>query len=463
MEGTGVNRRSPSQVWKFAAFTRLREFPDPSSETIPCSQSGKRPIPRKTGRIYDMRKPRQRRAFLMIDSLTLDYSDVAPSPWLRVLLVDDHAVVRKGLTMLINGEDGMQVCGEAEDERGARDAAARLRPDVAVVDWSLGQRDASGLIGLLHQSYPEMRILVLSMHDELLYAERVLRLGANGYVMKQDAADRVIEGIRRISEGHTYLTDRARDSLSTDLTVEIAIGSRQNLFKEAARHADLPAPGGVGGKADLVIAPHPDDETFGCGGTIRLVTESGTPVDVVFMTRGELGHEEGQAISPQQQVELAEKRTAEAIQACKALGVRRVFFLDGNDTQLKDQGHLAGDLLSVLVGNGYRRIFCPWKHDGHADHQATFALLQTALKGYPQPLQLWLYEVWAPLSFNMLIPIDHTIRHKKAAIDQYRTQLPQLNYREGFIGLSAYRSAFCPPATFAEAFFVCSKEEALLI
>ena len=106
-------------------------------------------------------------------------------------------------------------------------------------------------------------------------------------------------------------------------------------------------------------------------------------------------------------------------------------------------------------------MFCPWKHDGHKDHQATFALMQTALQAYPGSMQVWLYEVWTPLGFNMLIPIDRTIPHKKKAIQQYRSQLPQLNYREGFLGLSAYRSTFCPPANFAEAFFVCTKEEML--
>jgi hypothetical protein len=71
--------------------------------------------------------------------------------------------------------------------------------------------------------------------------------------------------------------------------------------------------------------------------------------------------------------------------------------------------------------------------------------------------------VWTPQEFNTLIPIDHTIAHKKRAIANYQSQLSQLNYREGFIGLSAYRSAFCPPANFAEAFFVCSKEEMLAL
>ena len=119
----------------------------------------------------------------MIETLTIDPTDTAPFGRKRVLLIDDHAVVRKGLAMLINEESDMQVCGEAEDERSGRDAAARLRPDVAVVDWSLGETDAAELIRGLHETHPKMSLLVLSMHDEVYYAERALRVGAIGYVM----------------------------------------------------------------------------------------------------------------------------------------------------------------------------------------------------------------------------------------------------------------------------------------
>ncbi len=399
----------------------------------------------------------------MIETLTLDYTDTVPFKRKRILLIDDHVVVRKGLAMLINEEFDLQVCGEAEDEQSGRNAAARLRPDVAVVDWSLGQKDAAELIRNLHENYPNMSILVLSMHDEVDYVERALRVGAIGYVMKRETTDRVVEGIRRIAQGYFYLTDRAIVALPQDIKSKVAARAAQESPKDSSRQVGHPSLAPASSKADLVIAPHPDDETFGCGGTIRLVAESGTPVDVVFMTRGELGHEEGQAISEQQQADLAQVRSAEAVEACMALGARRVFFLDGKDTRLNEQSHLAADLLSILQSHHYRRVFCPWKGDAHKDHMATFVHLQNALKRYSAPLQLWLYEVWTPQEFNTLIPIDHTVVHKKRAIANYRSQLTQLNYSEGFIGLSAYRSAFCPPANFAEAFFVCSKEEMLTL
>jgi len=89
--------------------------------------------------------------------------------------------------------------------------------------------------------------------------------------------------------------------------------------------------------------------------------------------------------------------------------------------------------------------FAQWKRDGHTDRQATFSHLQAALM-LSLPIQIWLYEVWTPLAFNMLVRIDRTIDHKRSAINRYHSQLPQLNYREGFVGLSAYRSTFRPPA-----------------
>lgn len=397
----------------------------------------------------------------MIEFFTLAPSESIASRKKRVLLVDDHAVVRKGLATLINEEPDLEICGEAADESTARAAVARLKPDVAIVDWSLGQKDAADLIKILHELHPQMPILVLSMHDEVFYVERVLRLGASGYVMKRDAAERIIEGIRQMVEGHWCFTGRALEALPEELRSKLRESPPREPPPAIPREISPPSQTSQGSKADLVIAPHPDDETFGCGGTIRLIAESGTPVDVVFMTRGELGHEDGQALSEEQRTALAQQRTAEAIEACKALGVRRISFLEGKDTFLGEQIQLASDLLSALNDQAYRRVFCPWKHDGHKDHQATFALMQTALQAYPGPMQVWLYEVWTPLGFNMLIPIDRTIPHKKKAIQQYRSQLPQLNYREGFLGLSAYRSTFCPPANFAEAFFVCTKEEML--
>jgi LmbE family N-acetylglucosaminyl deacetylase len=215
-------------------------------------------------------------------------------------------------------------------------------------------------------------------------------------------------------------------------------------------------------KAVLVLAPHPDDESFGCGGTIRMLVESGVAVDVVFMTRGELGLEEGACASAQARRELAEVRSREARAACDVLGVRQVEFLNGADTQLRDQPQLAAVLADLIRRQPYQRVFCPWPEDGHDDHMATFSLLCQAviqLDGGPAPPQFWLYEVWRPLAANTFVPIDGTMEVKRRAIEQYQSQLKQLNYHEGFLGLAAYRSLFCPSTKYAEAFLVCDRDE----
>jgi len=211
-------------------------------------------------------------------------------------------------------------------------------------------------------------------------------------------------------------------------------------------------------KPVLVLAPHPDDETFGCGGTIRMLSDSGIAVDVAFMTRGEQGAEGGPPTAAVSR-ELAEVRSREAQAACEVLGVRNVIFLNGNDTQLSTQPQLAGSIALLLQNEGYQRVFCPWRHDSHEDHQATFELLKEAIGANHVTTSFWLYEVWKPLPANTFVPIDRTMEAKRRAIDQYRSQLTQLNYREGFVGLAAYRSLFCPSSSYAEAFLVCDRNE----
>jgi LmbE family N-acetylglucosaminyl deacetylase len=209
----------------------------------------------------------------------------------------------------------------------------------------------------------------------------------------------------------------------------------------------------------LVLAPHPDDETFGCGGTIRMLAESGVDVDVAFMTRGEQGMERAAEQSAEASRQLAETRSREARAACDVLGVRNVVFLNGSDTRLSDEPQLASAIADLVKKGGYHRLFCPWPHDAHDDHKATFAHLRRAVAEHQLAASFWLYEVWKPLPANTFVPIDRTMDAKRRAIDQYQSQLSQLNYREGFIGLAAYRSLFCPASSYAEAFLVCDSRE----
>jgi len=125
----------------------------------------------------------------------------------RVLLVDDHAVVRFGISQLINGQPDLEVCGEEEDASRALTAVERLKPDLVIADLSL--KDSSGLelIRNLKARHPRLPILVLSVHDESVYAEVAFRAGALGYLMKQEALDKVLEAVRRVLKGSVYVSD----------------------------------------------------------------------------------------------------------------------------------------------------------------------------------------------------------------------------------------------------------------
>lgn len=126
----------------------------------------------------------------------------------RVLLVDDHSVVRHGLALLINNEDDLTVCGEAGDAGSALKAAEKLQPDLTVVDIALGDTDGIELIKQIHARWPTTKVLALSMHSENLYAERALQAGANGYLMKEEAPQEFLSALRQILSGEVFVSRR---------------------------------------------------------------------------------------------------------------------------------------------------------------------------------------------------------------------------------------------------------------
>ena len=131
----------------------------------------------------------------------------------RVLLVDDHPVVCEGLTQRINGEPDLEVCGQARDAHAALEAIEKLRPHIAVVDIGLGEGNGIELIKDVKVRYPQLPTLVLSMHDEALYAERSLHAGAKGYVMKQQETAILLQAIRQVLRGQVYLSEKVRDAI----------------------------------------------------------------------------------------------------------------------------------------------------------------------------------------------------------------------------------------------------------
>jgi DNA-binding NarL/FixJ family response regulator len=127
----------------------------------------------------------------------------------RVLIVDDHPIVRQGLKGLISQAPDLVVCGEAETIFDALKAIEQLKPDVAVVDISLNKGESGvDLIKDIRIRYPDLPVLTLSMYDEAIYAERVLRAGGRGYVTKDEAAEHVLQAIRQVLKGQIFLSER---------------------------------------------------------------------------------------------------------------------------------------------------------------------------------------------------------------------------------------------------------------
>src|ERR1700679_3880163 len=125
-----------------------------------------------------------------------------------VFIVDDHPIVRQGLALLINRESDLAVCGDAEEASSALHRIEELKPDLIVLDISLSGPDGLDLLKNIRARDPNLPVLILSMLDELLYAERALSAGASGYIMKQEATERVLVAIRRILGGEIYVSDR---------------------------------------------------------------------------------------------------------------------------------------------------------------------------------------------------------------------------------------------------------------
>jgi DNA-binding NarL/FixJ family response regulator len=139
----------------------------------------------------------------------------------KVFLVDDHTILREGLAELINHSDDLTVCGEASSANEALDRIPAVNPDLVIVDLALPETGGLELLRTLKIRHPNLPALVLSMHDESIYAERVLRAGARGYIMKHEAVTEVKAAIHRVLEGGLYLSRRISDQL-----VESAVRDR---------------------------------------------------------------------------------------------------------------------------------------------------------------------------------------------------------------------------------------------
>ncbi|HEY9153854.1 MAG TPA: response regulator transcription factor [Opitutaceae bacterium] len=140
-------------------------------------------------------------------------------PKTRIFIVDDHPLLRRGLAELINQEADMTFCGEAEDSPTAMKLISQVKPDLVIVDISLKGYNGIELIKNIKAFDPKIQILVLSMHDESVYAMRVLRAGAKAYVMKQEVVDKVMEAVRRIRAGKVFVSERVASRMLDQVVV----------------------------------------------------------------------------------------------------------------------------------------------------------------------------------------------------------------------------------------------------
>jgi DNA-binding NarL/FixJ family response regulator len=136
----------------------------------------------------------------------------------RILLVDDHPLVRERLAEIINREPDLTVCAEAEDRHQAIETITSRHPGLVIVDITLKNSDGVELIKDIHSRWPSLLMLVVSMHDESLYAERVLRAGARGYITKQEATRSILRAIRRVLDGQIFLNEKIASQIIGRLT-----------------------------------------------------------------------------------------------------------------------------------------------------------------------------------------------------------------------------------------------------
>jgi DNA-binding NarL/FixJ family response regulator len=150
----------------------------------------------------------------------------------KILVVDDHPMIREGLAGLVSNENDLEICGQAEDAPEALKAISQTKPDIVIVDISLKNSNGIELVKSIKAQYPKLPMLVLSMHNEALYAERALRAGAMGYIMKQEASENLLTAIRRVLDGQIYISDQVSKRLIRKLAhgkVDMVASPIENL------------------------------------------------------------------------------------------------------------------------------------------------------------------------------------------------------------------------------------------
>jgi DNA-binding NarL/FixJ family response regulator len=157
----------------------------------------------------------------------------------RIVIVDDHPLFRKGLEELIQSDDSFAVCGEAGSAAEAMDVIRKLNPELAIVDLSLPGANGIELIKNIRAEFPKLPILVLSMHDESLYALRALRAGASGYVMKHEAMTNVVRAIHEVFSGRPYLSPAMAAQVITKFAHGVSEGEADPVDRLSDRELEI--------------------------------------------------------------------------------------------------------------------------------------------------------------------------------------------------------------------------------
>jgi len=157
----------------------------------------------------------------------------------RIMIVDDHPIFRKGLSQLINEEADMEVSGEAEDVPEAKRLFERLKPDMVIVDLSLKGISGLELIRYIHEKTPGLPVLVISMHDETVYAERALKAGARGYIMKQEMTGKVVNAIRGVLHGKMFFSEDIVETILGRVAVDSAAAAKDPVSTLSDRELEV--------------------------------------------------------------------------------------------------------------------------------------------------------------------------------------------------------------------------------
>ncbi len=165
-----------------------------------------------------------------INSSALTGSGPLPKTIIRILLADDHTILRAGLKMMLNAEPDMEVIGEAQDGRQALEEALRLQPDIVLMDITMPDINGIEATRQIKKAMPEIKVLVLTMHENDEYVFQALRAGASGYMLKEAAATELVSALHVIQQGQFYLSPTAQSVMVGDYLQRVRIGEEKDSY-----------------------------------------------------------------------------------------------------------------------------------------------------------------------------------------------------------------------------------------